>query len=152
MPENWSKWERTVLLNVMKLFSYLNFQTAWTNHPCATTTLKLFFCCVFFFYRGHWEPWIEKYLIHISKDAHLVGSVRAVLSLIWNMKAPGAWCCVSVSSQSSLRIKYLEGKKNPLYNFAFYSLIHCRWVYSNNQVAGPVQNITYAKHLLIEFC
>lgn len=102
-----------MLLNVMKLFSYLNFQTAWTNHPCATTTLKLFFCCVFFFYRGHWEPWIEKYLIHISKDAHLVGSVRAVLSLIWNMKAPGAWCCVSVSSQSSLRIKYLEGKKIP---------------------------------------
>lgn len=50
--EKMGKWERTVLLDVRKLFSYLHLQTAWSNYQYATDNTRTFF---FFFPVGeHW--------------------------------------------------------------------------------------------------
>lgn len=75
-------------------------------------------------------------------------------SALSNLEHESSWCLVLCVCElpKQFKNKIVGRQKNPLYNFAFYSLIHCRWVYSNNQVAGPVQNITYTKHILIEFC
>lgn len=152
--EKWGRRERTVLLGVRKLFSYMNLQTAWSNHQYATDNRRPF-TNTFFSKGGGGNPWIEKYLLHIFKDAcPLSWSFQSVpvFLLIEEMKAPVTWCSKSLGSQISLRRKSLERKKNPVCSSGFQNLRWHRWRYFNKEVAGPVQNITYCKHILIEFC